>query len=200
LRFILRDAFPISVTHDHKARIAAAGEKLKATLPIEERAGLLARMGLWYREMRNFRESRRVLEESLSLVPNNYYALEELRSTLIRIGDKDAALKAMGKLVRLDPHNPTVFDACLAYASGGPVTESDVLSILEGLAHDCPDDHLVQANCDFYLAKILLETDPASARQHLAAAEQGFRKLFPPEHEAFAAIRNAIAKLSQNKS
>lgn len=200
LRFILRDAFPMSVTHDHKARITAAEEKLKGALPIEERAGLLARMGLWYREMRNLRQSKRVLEESLSLVPNNYYALEELRSTLIRIGDRDAILKAMGELVRLDPHNPTVFDDCIAYASGGPVTKSDVLSTLDGLAKDYPDDHLVQANCDFYSGKILIETDPASARQHFVAAEQGFRKLFPPEHQVLAAVQSGLAKLSENKS
>jgi tetratricopeptide (TPR) repeat protein len=200
LRFILRDAFPMSVTHDHKARITAAEEKLKGALPIEERAGLLARMGLWYREMRNLHQSKRVLEESLSLVPNNYYALEELRSTLIRIGDRDAILKAMGELVRLDPHNPTVFDDCIAYASGGPVTKSDVLSMLDGLAKDYPDDHLVQANCDFYSGKILIETDPASARQHFVAAEQGFRKLFPPEHQVLAAVQSGLAKLSENKS
>lgn len=200
LRFILRDAFPMSVTHDHKARITAAEEKLKGALPIEERAGLLARMGLWYREMRNLHQSKRVLEESLSLVPNNYYALEELRSTLIRIGDRDAILKAMGELVRLDPHNPTVFDDCIAYASGGPVTKSDVLSILDGLAKDYPDDHLVQANCDFYSGKILIETDPASARERFVAAEQGFRKLFPPEHQVFAAIQSGLAEVSRNRS
>jgi tetratricopeptide (TPR) repeat protein len=200
LRFILRDAAPMSVTHDHKARITAAEDKLKGTLPIEERAGLLARMGLWHREMRNLQESKRVLEESLSLMPNNYYALEELRSTLIRIGDKDAALKAMGKLVRLDPHNPTVFDDCIAYASGGPVTKSDVLSILHGLSNDYPDDDLVQANCDFYSGKILIETDPASAREHLVAAEQGFRKLFPPEHQVFAAVQSGLAEVSRNRS
>ena len=200
LRFILRDAFPMSVTHDHKARITAAEEKLKGILPIEERAGLLARMGLWYREMRNLQESKRVLEESLSFMPNNYYALEELRSTLIRIGDKDAVLQAMGKLVRLDPHNPTVFDDCIAYASGGPVTKSDVLSILDGLANDYADDDLVQANCDFYSGKILIETDPASARECFVAAEQRFRKLFPPEHQVFAAVQSGLAEVSRNRS
>jgi Restriction endonuclease len=200
LRFILRDAFPMSVTHDHKARITAAEEKLKGALPIEERAGLLARMGLWYREMRNLHRSKRVLEESLSLLPSNYFALEELRSTLIRIGDRDAILKAMGELVRLDPHKPTVFDACLAYASGGPVTKSDALSILNGLANDYPDDELVRANCDFYSGKILIETDPASARARLVAAEQGFHKLFPPEHQVFAAVQDGLAEASRNRS
>ena len=131
---------------------------------------------------------------------NNHYALEELRSTLIRIGDRGAMLKAMGELVRLDPHNPTVFDDCIAYASGGPVTKSDVLSILHGLVKDYPDDKLVQANCDFYSGKILIETDPSSATQHFVAAEQGFRKLFPPEHQVFAAVRSGLAELSQNKS
>lgn len=200
LRFILRDAFPMSVTHDQKARIAAAEEKLKETLPIEERAGLLARMGLWHREMRNLQESKRTLKESLSLISNNHFALKELRATLIRIGDRDAMLKAMGELLRLDPHNPTVFDECIAYASGGPVTKSDVLSILDELAKNCPDDRLIQANCDFYSGKILIETDPASAKQHFVAAEQEFRKLLPPEHQVFEAVQCGLAEISRNKS
>jgi tetratricopeptide (TPR) repeat protein len=200
LRFILRDAFPMSVTHNHEARITAAEAKLKGASSIEERAKLLAQIGFWHREMRNLQESKRALEESLSLIPNYYYALEELRLTLIRIGDKEAMLEAMGKLVRLDPHNPTVFDDCIAYASGGPMTNSDVLSILDGLKKDYPDDHLVCANSDFYSGRILIETDPTSAREHFAAAQERFRKVFPPEHQVFAAIQSGLTQLSQNKS
>jgi len=200
LRFILRDAFPMSVTHDHKARLAAAEEALQRASLNEERAGILARMGFWNREMGDLHQSKRALEESLSLVPNNYYALKELRSTLLRLGDKDAMLKAMSELVRLDPHNPTVFDECVAFTSGGPVTKSDALSILDGLSEDHPDDDLVQANCDFYSGKLLIETDPASAKEHLIAAGQVFRKLFPPGHEVFAAIRSSLAELPRDKS
>ena len=90
--------------------------------------------------------------------------------TLIRIGDKEAMLDAMRKLVRLDPHNPTVFGDLLAYASGGPVTNVHVLSILDGLKKDYHNDHLVHANCDFYSGKILIETDPTAARGYFAAA------------------------------
>ena len=195
LRFILRDAFPISVTHDHSARIAAADETLQGASSNEERAGILARMGLWYREMGDLHESKRVLDESLSLVPNNHHALVELRLTLIGIGDRDAMLKAMGELVRLDPHNPTVFDECIAYTSGGPATNSDVLTILDRLSKDYPDDVLIHANCDFYSGKVLIETDPASAREHFVAAEGIFRSLFPPENHVFTAIQTCLAKL-----
>jgi tetratricopeptide (TPR) repeat protein len=197
LRFILRDAFPISVTHDHMARIAAAEGTLKRALSIEERSEILARMGLWSREMRDLHQSKRVLEESLSLMPKNYVALQELRSTLIALGDRDAILKAMHELLRLEPHNPTVFEDCLAFTSGGTVSNSDVISILNALSKDYPNDDLVQANCDFYSGKVLIETDPASARAHFVAAEQGFRRVFAPEHQVFVAVRSGLAKLSQ---
>jgi tetratricopeptide (TPR) repeat protein len=200
LRFILRDVFPMSVTYDHKARIEAAEAALKRALSIEERARLLAQMGLWHREMRELQESRRVLEASLSLIPNYHFALEQLRSTLIRIGDRKAMLDAMSRLVRLDPHNPTVFDDCVAYASGGPVTKSDVLSILEALKEDYPTDHFVHANCDFYAGKILSDTDPSSAKEHFVAAEEGFRKIFPPEHQVFSAIQSGLTLISQKNS
>ncbi len=74
------------------------------------------------------------------------------------------------------------------------MTKSDVLQILDRLSKDYPDDELLQANCEFYSAKVLIETDPASAREHLVAAEQRFRKLFPPEHQVFAAIQSCFAK------
>lgn len=37
-------------------------------------------------------------------------------SDLGKLGDKDALMTQMSKLLRLDPHNPTVFDDCIIYA------------------------------------------------------------------------------------
>jgi hypothetical protein len=80
-------------------------------------------------------------------------------------------------------------------ATGGPVTKSDVLSILDQLSKEYRDDELVRANCDFYSCKLLIETDPALAREHILAAEQRFRTLLPPKHEVFAAIKSFLASL-----
>lgn len=80
------------------------------------------------------------------------------------------------------------------------MTKSDVLSILDGLKKDYHDDHLVHANCDFYSGKILIETDPTAAREYFAAAEERFRKLFPPEHQVFSAIQSGLTQLSRSKS
>ncbi len=103
------------VTHDHSAQIQDAQIRLKEPLSIEEQAGILSEIGFWYREMRKLQESRKALEESLALLPNHHYALTQLRLTLVKIGDKGAIVEAVSRLLRLDPHNPTVFDECMAW-------------------------------------------------------------------------------------
>jgi tetratricopeptide (TPR) repeat protein len=199
LRFVIRDAFPMKVTHDHTAQIKGAEAKLKGALPIEARAKLLSKIGFWHREMGELKNSRVALEECLSLVPNSYYALQQLRATLMKLGDRDAMLESMGRLLRLDPHNPTVFDECIEYTGSKAINCSDLLALLEALKNDYPEDQLVQANADFYAGKILIDTEPTSARKHIVLAQASFRKLFPRGHQVFAVTRSALRQLSQKK-
>jgi tetratricopeptide (TPR) repeat protein len=199
LRFVLREAFPMIVTRDNTAVIKAAEEKLKESIPNAERASLLSQIGWWYRDMDRLHDARQSLEESLALVPGNYEAVKQLLATLTKLGDRNATLELMSRLLRLDPHNPTVFDDCIMYARGSVVCWSDSLDLLEALKSDFPDDQLVQANCDFYAAKMLMNTDPVSARQRLIVAQGSFRKLFPRGHQVFAAMRSALRQLSQHE-
>lgn len=131
LRFLLRDAFPMAVRHDHSGKINAAEARLKEGVPSEERAQLLAQIGFWRREMGDLQESRRALEESISLVPNSYYSQQQLQATLMKLGDREATLAAMRRLLRVDPHNPTVFDECIAYTRSGVVGLRELLALLE---------------------------------------------------------------------
>jgi len=199
LRFVIADAFPMKIIHNYTAQISGAEAKLKETLPIEEKAGLLSKIGFWYREMGELENSRRALEEGLSLVPNNYYALVQLRATLTKLGDRDAMLESMKRLLRLDPHNPTVFDECIEYAGSKAISLSDLLALLEALKNDYPEDQLVQANADFYAGQLLIKTEPTSARKHIVLAQASFRKLFPSGHQVFTAIRSALRQLSKTK-
>ena len=100
---------------------------------------------------------------------------------------------------RLDPHNARVFDDCIAYTKGGPVTHSDALLILEALKSDYSEDPVVNANCEFYAGKLLAEVDPVSAKKYLVAAQVAFRKSFPRGHQVFTALRSALRSLNRTK-
>src|SRR6202011_3208528 len=189
LRFVLREVFPMTIIKDNTALIRAAEENLKKSLPDPERASLLSKIGYWQRDMGRLQDARQSLEESLALVPGHYETVKQLLTTLTKLGDKNATLELMGRLLRLDPHNPTVFDGCIIFARDSVVNWSDLLDLLETLRTDYRDDQLVQANCDFYACKLLMNTDPVSARKHLTTAQQSFRKLFPRGHQVFAALR-----------
>ena len=199
LRFVLREVFPMKISYDHTVLIENAEVKLKELPPLPERTQLLSQIGHWHKEMDNLEKARSSLEESLTLVPDRYWTIKHLMGILRELGDKNATLELMGKLLRLDPHNPTVFDDCIIDARGGTVSRTDLLDLLTRLRSDYPDDQLVQANCDFYSCKVLINTDPVSARKHLTAAQRSFRKIFPRGHQVFAALRAAVRQLSKAK-
>jgi len=195
LRFVMRDLFPMTITRDNTALIKAGQLKLNESLPPEERAHLLAQIGWWHRDMNQLQEARRSLEEALLLVPSYYDAIKQLLATLTKLGDKDATLALMSKLLRLEPRNPTVFNDCIAYATGSVVDWSDLLGLFEALGADHAADQLVQANCDFYAGKVLINIDPKSARDRLITAQKEFRKILPAGHQVFVALRSAIRRL-----
>ena len=200
LRFVLRGAFPMAVTYDYTARIKSAEEKLKGLSSDPGKASLLSQIGSWYRDMGRLKDARQAYESSLALVPGNYEAIRQLLGTLAALGDQKATLELMSRLLRLDPHNPTVFDDCITYARGSKVGRTELLHMFETLGRDYPDDRLVQANCDFYAGKVLFHTDPTSARKRLVAAQRSFRQVFPGGHQVFAALRTALRQLSRRPS
>jgi tetratricopeptide (TPR) repeat protein len=199
LRSVLREAFPMNVRYDHTARIRNAEERLKGEPTLAESVQLRLQIGCWYKEMGRLQEARRSLEESLAHVPDHYETVKELLATLTKLGKKNATLELMSRLLRLDPHNPTVFDDCIRYVSSNTVDWSDLLGLLEILSADYTDDRLVQANCDFYAGNMLMNIDPVSARKRLIVAQGAFRTLFPPGHQVFAALRSALRQLSRRK-
>jgi tetratricopeptide (TPR) repeat protein len=197
LRFVMRDLFPMTITRDNTGVIRAAEAKLKEAARVEERAKLLAQIGWWYRDMDRLVEARRSLEESLLLVPSYYDAIKQLLATLGKLGDKEALLEQMNRLLRLDPRNPTVFDDCITYAKGTAVGWSDLIKLLESLGADNPGDKHVLANCDFYAGKILLNVDPSSASRRLVAAQHAFRTIFSEDHAVFAALKKGLEQASR---
>ena len=197
LRFVLREAFPMTATRDNSPVIRDAEEKLKGLSSDAEKASLLSKIGWWHRDMGQLQDARNALERSLALVPGHYETVKQLLAVLTKLGDKNATLELMSRLLRLDPQNPTVFNDCFTYARGSTVSWGDLLSLFEALRKDFPNNELVQANCDFYAAKVLLTVDPASARKRLLAAQRLFRKILPRGHQVFTAMRSALRQLSQ---
>jgi tetratricopeptide (TPR) repeat protein len=196
LRFVIGDAFPMKVKRDHTAKIHDAETRLKGeSLPVTERAHLLVQIGGWHSEMDRLEDAMKAFEESLALVPNQYKGWKLLLATLIKLGNKEILLDAMSRLLLVDPHNPTVFDECIACTRSPLVDCSDLIGLFDGLRAGSPQDTLVQANCDFYTAKVLTGIDRLSAKEHLAAAQKSFRKVFPRGHQVFAAIRSALREL-----
>lgn len=200
LRFVIGNAFPIKVEYDHATLIKDAEVKLEgASLTVVERARLLSQIGFWHGEMGRLEDSRKALEESLALIPNQYRAWKLLLVALTKLGEKRDLLDAMSRLLRVDPHNPTVFDECIACTKTSVVTSSDFLSLMNALKGSFPKDSFVQANCDFFSGKILIISDPLFAEEHFLLAQESFRKLFPRRHQVFSALRSARAEVSRIK-
>ncbi len=192
LESVMKQAMPIDFKRDNTGPIAKIREQLEADLPVQQRAALLREAGYWYRDMDQLQEARKLLEESLALHPHSlggYNTISELLPVLRGLREKDRTLDVMSHLLRLDPHNPTVFNDCFEFAAGW-IERSEVVKIIDALKADQPDDAMVRANCDFYAANLILPDDPASAKKRLLAAREVFRRSLPRTHQVFLALRH----------
>ena len=199
LESVLQQAVPIQLRRDNTALITKIQQRLDESPPVAERAQILCEMGHWYRDMGQFQDARQPLEESLSLDPNNYQTVKELLAVLVKLGDKHAAAAIMGRLLRLDPHNPTVFNNCFELARAALLTSSELLNLIDTLKAERFDNRLAQANCDFYAGQLLMSIEPESARQRFVIAEQAFRRFLPAKHQVFAALRLSLRQCSRSK-
>jgi len=200
LESVLQQAAPIELMRDNTGLINNLRDQLETTSNAEERAMLLRRMAYWYKDMGQFSEARDLLERSLSIDPDNaYWSIRELMPVLQKLREADRAKELLSILIRLDPHNPTVFNDSINLAAGW-IFRSDVLEIINKLREERCDDPMTRANCDFYSANLLAPDDPSAARRLLLAARRQFIPLLPSKHQVFRAIREALKQFRSFRS
>ena len=102
-----------------------------------KRLQVLREIGHWYRDMGDFMAAREALEECISLEPRAYHALKELILVVKKLGDEEAVRVWLGRLlrldphIRLDPHNPTVYNDALDFVRRGPVTPRELVALMD---------------------------------------------------------------------
>lgn len=188
LESVLRHAMPVRLKKDNSALIDEKESQL-ASASDPERVRLLREIGHWYRDMDDLESAREALEECLALEPGAYYAVKELIPVLKKLDDKEGVRDWLGRLLRLDPHNPTVYNDALDFVRRGPVSPAELVAVMDGLAAECEDDDLTQATVDFYSAQLLFPEESVLARKRLTAAGKRFRRVVPRGHHVFASIR-----------
>lgn len=198
LESVLRQAAPMHVSYNYTASIKEAQEQLKKGMPAAERAMLLRKIGHYHRCMDQFDQSRTALEKGLSLDPDNaYHIIRELLPVLAKLDDRSRAKELIAQLLRLDPHNPTVFTDSFNLLAGW-LERGELFALIEVLKNELAEDKCVQANCDFYLGHLLLPDDPASARKRYIAARRTFMEIFPRTHEVFSALRKFLRQCARS--
>ncbi len=199
LESVMQRAVPIKLRRDNTGPIMKIQEQLKENLSAPERAQLLREAGHWYRDMDQLHDAKKSLEESLSLDPNGlngYRTVKELLPVLAGLRDRNRAKEVMSHLLRLDPHNPTVFNDCFTFGAGW-FEKSELLDLLDSLKAERLDDQFVQANCDLYAGNVLV-AEPEKARPRFIAAQKVFRSIFPRNHHVFRALRLALRQCARS--
>lgn len=192
LETVLRQALPMKVSYDHTESIHKAREQLRETITPSERALLLRKIGRYHRAMDHFEEARLTLEESLSIDPENaYWIINELVPVLVKLNDRTRIKELMARLLRLDPHNPTVFNDCFSLGYGW-LERDELLGLIEKLKQEFRSDEFVQANCDFYSGNLLIQDNPRLAKRKFMSAQKEFRHILPGKHQVFEALRIAL--------
>ena len=188
LASVLRHAEPVKLRKDNFALIVKRQSQLESASD-PERVRLLREIGHWYRDMGDHAAARKALEECLALEPRAYYAVKELIPVLKKLRDKKGVIEWLGRLLRLDPHNATVYNDAMDFIRHGPVSSLELATVMDELAAEYQGDELTRANAGFYTAQLLFPEEPIVARERLNEAEKRFRQLVPRGHHVFAAIR-----------
>lgn len=199
LETVLRQARRLKVSYDHSASIQSTQNQLKEEMPAREHALLLRAIARDYRTMGQYAQARPPLEESLRLDPDNaYWIIRELLPVLAKLDDRERAKELIRHLLRLDPHNPTVFNDSFNLLAGW-LEKDELLKMIEALKSEPPDDKHVHANCDYYAGILLASDDPASAKKRFSAARRVCREIFPPTHDVFRALRIMLRQCNKAK-
>jgi tetratricopeptide (TPR) repeat protein len=191
----------LTIERDNTALIQELQKQLGEARNVSEKAQLLRQLGHWYRDMDEFETACTVLEESLRLEPGNssaYYTIQELLPVLAALGNESRALEVMRLLLRLDPHNPTVFNDCFNFAAGW-IKREDMLILFDDLKSEMCEDRFVHASCDFYAGNLLMADDLKLAEKRFIAATKLFRLILPRGHQVFSALRYVKKELRRNR-
>jgi hypothetical protein len=194
LESVLRQAMPVNLKRDNSHLIAKIQKELEEDIPASRRAELLREAGHWFRDMDELDSARGMLEESLSIDSAGgagYRTINELLPVLRGLRNRSRALEIMGQLLRLDPHNPTVFNDCFEFAAGW-VERADLLAVIDDLKQERLGDEFLQANCDFFAGNVLAVDDSVSSRKRFLAARKTFRRILPSGHQVFRTISRAL--------
>lgn len=196
LEAVLRQAVPVKVSYNYTDSIQKLQKQLDEALPTNKRALLLRQLGRYYNSMDLFQEARLALEEALSIDSENaYWIINELVPVLAKLKDAIRIRDLMARMLRLDPHNPTVFNDCFSLGAGW-LERDALLRLIEDLRTEFHSDEFVQANCDYYSGNLLSQDNRALARKKLIAARQRFRRLLPRESQVFKAIQTMLKQCS----
>jgi tetratricopeptide (TPR) repeat protein len=201
LESVLRQVTLLTIERNNTALIQELQKQLGEARNVSEKAQLLRQLGHWYRDMDEFETACTVLEESLRLEPGNssaYYTIQELLPVLAALGNESRALEVMRLLLRLDPHNPTVFNDCFNFAAGW-IKREDMLILFDDLKSEMCEDRFVHANCDFYAGNLLMADDLKLAEKRFIAATKLFRLILPRGHQVFSALRYVKKELRRNR-
>ena len=196
LESVLRYAMPVKLRKDNSALIREKQSQLDEASE-SERVTLLREIGHWYRDMGDHAAAREALEECLTLEPKAYHAAKELIPVLMKLDDKAGVVEWLGRLLRLDPRNPTVFDDTIDFVRRGPVAPNELVTVMDDVAAEHEGDELVRATVDFYVAQLLAQRDSLAAIERASRAEEAFRRVVPRDHYVFATIRELKRSLRE---
>jgi hypothetical protein len=195
LRHVLESTISIKLKKDNSVLIESLVKKAQVTESSAGRAQIFVDIGHWYRDMKKFDEAKRYLEHAFALQPN-YYGVRELILVLLQLGKHHEVPRLLEALLLLDLKNPTVYNDALEFASSGHL-EAELRTVLEGIEAKQEEDSLQKANCLFYVAQLLVGKDPDPARQHLLTARGIFKKILPPKHQVFGALKFSLQRSRQ---
>jgi tetratricopeptide (TPR) repeat protein len=157
----------------------------------QEYKGDAARMiGVIYRELEDDKNAIENYELADKIDPKNYYTLKPLLELYVKTDDKKSQ-KTAKAFFDLALENPTIYnDLGDIYYSNKK--EDKLIDFYKSQLSAFKGNDKVQGNLNFYLGKILVETDKKTAKTYFQKSKEIFGKIFDKNHQVLNAIEEGL--------
>lgn len=145
-----------------------------------------------YKEVKDYPNAELYYLLSDSILPENYYTLNQLLEVQLLQGKMKHATKSAEQFFSLDPTNPKICSDLLEIYTIAE-KENDLISFLNKMAKQNEENFEVAGNVYFHLGAYYFRREKEEeAKKYFKLARTNFEKVFEPDHAVFKQIDGVL--------
>lgn len=189
LQHLLKASTPSEIKFDNTEVIKQCLETIEESKDDEEKADKYFKIGKWYKEMDDFKNSFQSYVQGIECFPTHYTYLKKIIREALMLDLSDEAVKYSGQLFEIEPKNPTSLQALIDI-----YFDSEKQNLLIDFFIDSIEKHNqpeILGNLNFHLGLLYFNLGiEDKADQYIEKSKEHFETVLPKNHQIFKTIKD----------